>query len=293
MTFRRVLLIVLAAVGACLLLVAAVYQWPKPADEHAYWLAAQRLLSGQPLYDPTATSITPYAFWYPPIVAQVLAPVAFIVPSVVFGWLWIVLMLGCLWWLAGRDILVALAMCAFPPIAVEFVSRNVHLIIAVLLVLGLRRWGGWFAVGAAIKLAPVLGIPYLALRGRVREAVVATAFGVVLLLVSVLLGPEAWRQFLDTLLARGTGDASAFLPVPYGARLVLGVILMVIASRMEPRFGEPLLVVAVTVALPTLWFTALATLAAIVPLVREPLSTGQGDTQPHQIGQSTDAGSTA
>ena len=199
MTFRRVVLIALAALGACLLLVAAVYQWPKPADEHAYWLAAQRLLSGQPLYDPTATSITPYAFWYPPIVAQVLAPVAFLVPSAVFGWLWIVLMLGCLWWLAGRDILVALAMCAFPPIAVEFVSRNVHLIIAVVLVLGLRRWGGWFSVGAAIKLAPVLGIPYLALRGRVRDAVVATAFGAVLLLVSVLLGPEAWRQFLDTL----------------------------------------------------------------------------------------------
>ena len=170
----------------------------------------------------------------------------------------------------GRDILVALAMCAFPPIAVEFVSRNVHLIIAVVLVLGLRRWGGWFSVGAAIKFAPVLGIPYLALRGRLHDAVVATVFGAVLLLASVLLGPEAWRQFLDTLLARGPGDASAFLPVPYGARLVLGVILMVIAARIEPRLGEPLLVVAVTVALPTLWFTALATLAAIVPLRRTP-----------------------
>ena len=96
-------------------------------------------------------------------------------------------------------------MCAFPPIAVEFVSRNVHLVIAVLLVLGLRRWGGWFSVGAAIKLAPVLGIPYLALRGRVRDAVVATLFGAALLVVSVALAPDLWRQFIDILQAARPG----------------------------------------------------------------------------------------
>jgi Glycosyltransferase family 87 len=269
-TWRRILLYVLAGIGASLLLVVAVNRWTVPSDEHAYWLAANRLLAGEPLYDPTATSITPYAFWYPPIVAQVLAPIAAIVPSQLFSILWIVLMLGCLFWLAGRNVLVALAMCAFPPIAVEFWFRNVHLIIAVLLVLGLRRWGGWFSVGAAIKLAPVLGIPYLALRGRGREALVAAAFGAVLLAISLALGPELWRQFIDIALARGPSDASGFLPVPYVARLVIGAVLMVIAARVEPRIGEPLLVVAVTIALPTLWFTALATLAAIVPLVREP-----------------------
>ena len=236
--------------------------WPASASSRA-----------QPLYDPTATSITPYAYWYPPIVAQVLAPITAVVPSAIFSWGWIVLMLGCLWWLAGRNLLIALAMCAFPPIAVEFVSRNVHLIIAVLLVLGLRRWGGWFSVGAAIKLAPVLGIPYLALRGRLREALVATIFGAALLVVSVALAPDLWRQFIDVLRARGPADASAFLPVPYAARFVVGAVLTVVAARIEPRIGEPLLVVAVTIALPTLWFTALATLAAVVPLVRDPAPT--------------------
>ena len=270
LTSRRILLLALAAIGACLLLVVAVYQWPQAADEHAYWLAGQRLLAGLPLYDPTATSITPYAYWYPPIVAQVLAPIVAVVPSAVFGWLWIVLMLGCLFWLAGSNVLVALAMCAFPPIAVEFSSRNVHLIIAVLLVLGLRRWAGWFSVAAAIKLAPVLGIGYVALRGRWRDALVATGFGAILLACSIALGPDLWRHFIDVLVARGPADASAFVPVPYVARLILGVVLMVVAARLEPRYGEPLLVVAVTVALPTLWFTALSTLAAVVPLVRDP-----------------------
>ena len=270
MTYQRLLLLVLAAVGASLLLVVAVNRWPTPADEHAYWLAGQRLLAGQPLYDVTATSVTPFAYWYPPIVAQVLAPITLVLSADAFNWLWTLLMLGCLWWLAGRNLLVALAMCAFPPIAVEFWFRNVHLVIAVLLVLGLRRWGGWFAVGAAIKVAPVLGILYIALRGRWHDALVATAFGSVLLMGSVLLAPDAWRQFVDVLVARGPADASAFFPVPYAARLAVGLALTVVAARLEPRIGEPLLVVAVTVALPTLWFTALSTLAAIVPLVRTP-----------------------
>ena len=275
MSRERFLLILLAAIGASFLLVVAVNRWSDPSDEHAYWLAAQRLLAGQPLYDPAATPVTPFAFWYPPIVAQVLVPIAWVFPSAVFSAMWTLVMLACLWWLAGRDVLVALAMCAFPPIAVEFWFRNVHLIIAVLLVLGLRRWGGWFAVGAAIKLAPILGIPYLALRGRRREALVATGFGALLLLVSVLIAPDAWRQFLEIALARGPGDVSGFLPIPYVIRLVAGLVLMAIAARIEPRLGEPLLVVAVVVALPTLWFTALATLAAIVPLVRkQPLPDG-------------------
>jgi hypothetical protein len=47
-------------------------------------------------------------------------------------------------------------------------------------------------------------------------------------------------------------------------------VLVFIGARLEPRLGEPLLVVAVVVALPTLWFTALSTLVAIVPLVRRP-----------------------
>ena len=263
------MLIVLAAIGLTFLVTVAINSWRTPDDELAYWLAAKRLLESMPLYDPHAASQTPYAYWYPPIVAQVLTPLT-VLPGSVYSGLYTLVMLGCLWWLAGRNILIALAMCAFPPIAVEFMSRNVHLIIAVILVLGLRRWGGWFAIGAAIKLAPVLGIPYLALRGRVREAVVASAFGAVLLVVSIVLGPHLWLEFLDVLAARGPGDASTLLPIPYAARLATGIVLMIVSARIRPRIGEPLFVVAVTVAMPTLWLTAFSTLAAIVPLIRTP-----------------------
>jgi hypothetical protein len=47
----------------------------------------------------------------------------------------------------------------------------------------------------------------------------------------------------------------------------VGLALAIVAGRLEPRIGEPLLVVAIVVALPTLWFTALSTLVALVPLI--------------------------
>lgn len=262
--------VLLAALGGALLLIVAVNRWATPSDEHAYWLAAQRLLDGQPLYDPTATPVTPYAYWYPPVVAQALAPAAALLPSVAFTAAWTVLMLGCLWYLGGRSPLGGLALVVFLPVAVEFWFRNIHLPLAVLLVLAIRRWPVLFAVGAAIKIAPGLGIVYLAVRGRWRDAAIATAAGLAILVVSVALAPDAWRQFVDIVTARGPSEAAGFLPVPYWSRALVGLALTIVAARLQPRFGEPLLVVAVTVALPTLWFTALSLLVAAVPLMLQP-----------------------
>ena len=266
-TMPSPLLVVLAAIGAALLLVVAVNRWAVPSDEHAYWLASQRLLNGEPLYDPAATIVTPYAYWYPPVLAQALAPIAAILPSGAFTAAWTVLLLVCVWFLGGRTPLGGLALIAFLPVAVELWFRNIHLVLAVMVVLGLRRWPALFAVGASIKIAPGLGIVYLAARGRWRDAVVASLVGAAILVVSVILSPDSWRQFVEILTARGPGEANGFLPVPYFARAAIGLVLAVVAGRLRPSLGEPLLVVAVTVALPTLWFTALSMLAAIVGLM--------------------------
>ena len=265
-------LVVLAAIGSVLLVTVAFYRWATPSDEHAYWLAGRRLLDGLPLYDPAATPVTPYAYWYPPTVAQVLTPVAAVLPSLVFTACWTVLLLGCLWWLADRNPLVALALVAFPPVAVELWFRNVHLVLAVVLVLAVRRRSAVFSLGAAIKLSPGLGIAWLVARGRWRAATVALAVGVAMLAVSVALSPDAWRQFVEVISARGPGDVSSFLPLPYVVRAVVGLVLALVAGRLSSRWSGVVLVVAVTIALPTLWFTALSTLVAIVPLLREPAS---------------------
>jgi glycosyl transferase family 87 len=266
-TLPSPLLVVLATIGAVLLVVVATNRWAVPSDEHAYWLASQRLLHGEPLYDPSASIVTPYAYWYPPVLAQVLAPVAAILPSDAFSLAWTALLLVCIWFLGGRTVLGGLALIAFLPVAVELWFRNIHLVLAVMVVLGLRRWPALFAVGASIKLAPGLGIVYLAARGRWRDAGLATVAGIGILAVSVALAPDAWRQFVEIISARGVGETNGFLAVPYFVRAVVGVVLAVVAGRIRPAYGEPLLVVAITVALPTLWFTALSMLAAIAGLL--------------------------
>jgi hypothetical protein len=268
---RSIWLIVAAAVGASLLLVVALTRWGAPSDEHAYWLAARRLIEGQPLYDTTVTIITPFAYLYPPPLAQALVPVALVVPSWLFSVGWTVLMGLALFWLAGRDPLRTLALVAFPPVAVEFWFRNVHLFLAVLVVLGLRRASAAFAVGAAIKVSPVLGLPYLAMRGRWRDAGIAAAAGLVMLVVSVLLNPDAWRVYLDFVLSTDPLQQSAFIAVPLPIRGAAGLLLALVAGRLPRHIGDPLLVVAVTLALPSLWFTGLSLLVAIVPLLASDL----------------------
>jgi hypothetical protein len=264
---RPLWLLILAAIGASLLLVTAMARWGAPSDEHAYWLAARRIIEGQPLYDPAATIVTPFAYLYPPPIAQALVPVAAVVPSWLFTAGWTVLMGLALFWLAGRDVIRALALVAFPPVAVEFWFRNVHLFLAVLVVLGLRRAAGTFAVGAAIKVSPGLGIPYLAVRGEWRNAGIAAAIGAAMLALSVALSPDAWRAYVDFALSVDPLQQSSFVAVPLPIRAAAGLILAIIAGRLPRWAGDPLLVVAVTLALPSLWFTGLSLLVGVVPLI--------------------------
>jgi len=278
------LVVLLAAIGASLLVIIGTTEWQHFNDEHAYWLAGERLVAGAPLYDLAAAPNTPFAYWYPPPLAQVLAPFTSFVAADAFSVAWTVLLLACVWWLAGRDVLVALAFVAFLPVAVELRVRNVHLLLAVLVVLGLRRSWVFWVPAAALKITPVLGIAYLAAAGRWRDAVKVGALGIVVLGASVALAPDAWREFLDVVGARAGTDGGSILPfaIPFPVRFAAGGALAVIAGlivagrigagplgRWGPqRAGEALLVVGLTIANPTLWMTAFALLVAIVPLWR-------------------------
>lgn len=259
--------LILAAIGASLLLVVALARWGAPSDEYAYWLAARRLIDGVPLYDPAATIVTPFAYLYPPPLAQLMVPIAAVVPSWLFSAGWTVAMALALFWLAGRDVLRGLAFIAFPPVAVEFWFRNVHLFLAVLVVLGLRRWEGWYAVGAAIKISPGLGIVYDAAAGRWRRASIAAGLGLAMLIVSIVLSPSAWGAYLGFVTTIDPLQQSSFIAIPLPVRAIAGLAVAVVAARLDRRWGDPLLVVAVTLALPSLWFTGLSLLIAVVPLI--------------------------
>ncbi|MHB8460467.1 MAG: glycosyltransferase family 87 protein [Candidatus Limnocylindrales bacterium] len=267
-------LVVLAAIGASLLVIVASTRWGTPTDEAAYWRAAVRLVEGRPLYDPQADPGTPYAYFYPPPLAQVLAPLTLIMSESVFTAIWTVSLLLCLWWIAGRRPLVALACIAFVPVAVELWYRNVHLVLAVLILLAIRRWPALFAVGAAVKLAPGLGIVYLVVRRRWRDALLTSALGLAILVVSVAISPSAWADFISVVAVRGPTIGASLVPVPFVLRAIAGLALAVIAGLLRPRIGEPLLVVAIVIANPTLWMTVFSLLIVIVPL----MTTGTGAT---------------
>lgn len=263
-------LILAAAIGAVLLAVVAVTWWPQFGDEHAYWTAAQRLVAGEPLYDPDALANQPFAYWYPPVLAQVLAPITLFVPAPVFTIAWTVLLVACVWWLAGRNVFVALALVAFLPVALELRVRNVHFLIAVLTVLALRRsWVFWIPA-VAIKIGPVVGLVYLLAAGQWREAVMVGIAGLAVVAVSVALAPAAWLGFLEIATRRAGSDAGGWFGIPYSARLGAGVILAALAGRRGGRAGEIALVIAILVANPTLWANSLSLLLAIIPLSRQP-----------------------
>jgi Glycosyltransferase family 87 len=280
-------LLVLAVIGGCLLLIVAMTRWGTPSDEFAYWLAGKRLLAGAPLYDPAAHPGTPYAYFYPPPLAQVFAPLTTVVPDAVYVAAWTVLLMVCLWWTAGRQVLVALGLVAFIPVAVELWYRNIHLVLVVLIVLGLRRSSAWLAIAAAIKGAPALAIVYFLAARRYRDALVMGAVGLGILVVSVALSPAAWRQFVDVIVADAAGVGASIIPIPFAVRAVGAVAVVIVAglvtrrgsarsaepagrrpSLNDPRVGEALLVVALVLANPTFWVTSLSMLIAIVPLWR-------------------------
>jgi hypothetical protein len=201
------------------------------------------------------------------------------IPADAFSVAWTALLLVCLWWLAGRNVIVALALIAALPIAVELRVRNVHLVIAVFAVLALRRSPLFWIPAAAIKITPALALVYLAASKQWRAFLMVGVGGLAVLLLSYVLAPGDWREFIDIVGDRAGTNGGAMVPIPFVVRFGFGVVLAVIAGRLalradpehgrrNARFAEALLIVALTVANPTLWVTALSLLVAIVPLSR-------------------------
>jgi hypothetical protein len=149
---------------------------------------------------------------------------------------------------------------------VELWFRNVHLLIAALAVLALRRWPLAWVPAAAIKITPVIGVGYLLAGRRYREALLVAAVGVAVLAVSAIVSPGAWGQFADVALARGGSSGASLVPVPFPIRFGVAIGLALVGGRVGGRLGETLLIVGLVAGNPTLYTTSLSLLAALVPI---------------------------
>jgi hypothetical protein len=120
---------------------------------------------------------------------------------------------------------------------------------------------------AAIKITPVLGLLYLLSARRYREALLVGAIGSGVLVLSVLVSPGAWGEFIQLASTQGASAGASLVPLPFPIRLLVAAVVVIVAGRLSGRRGEVLLVVALVIGNPTLWVTAFSLLIAIVPLM--------------------------
>jgi hypothetical protein len=244
--------------GAYLFVVIAPQARTFGFDALAYWV--------NPISDPYRLSTGALgAFPYSPAAARLLAPAALLAwPT--FLWLWTALLLATAVWLGGRRWLWVLA---FPPVALELYHGNIHLLIAAAIALGFRYPVAWTFV-LLTKVTPGIGLLWFAARREWRNlAIVALATGVIVA-ISVAVDPELWRQWIDRELLHtlSVGPDQPYIPVPLLVRLPLAGALVIWGARQDRKWTVP---VAAAIAMPVLWITAFATLAALPALDRPQL----------------------
>lgn len=227
-------------------------------DALAYWV--------NPISDPyRLTTGSLGAFLYSPVAARLFAPAAMLSwPT--FLWIWTALLLGTAVWLGGRRWLWVLA---FPPVALELYHGNIHLLIAAAIALGFRYPLAWTFV-LLTKVTPGVGLLWFAVRREWRNLAIVAVATAVIVGISVAVDPNMWQQWIDRQLLHSLREApdQPYIPVPLFVRLPIAAVLVVWGARSDRKWTVP---VAAAIAMPVLWVTAFATLAALAALDRPEL----------------------
>ena len=228
-------------------------------DAYAYWAVDPSAPYGQ-----TAGALG--AFTYSPPIAWLFGWFK-IVPFGTFLVLWTGLQLGTAIWLGGRWAIAVLAVLAFPPVSLEIYHGNIHLLIAAAIVVGFR-WPAAWAFVLLTKVTPGVGLVWFLVRGEWRRLAIALAVTGAIAGVSLALEPQVCRSWVqDSLLATAQGaPLNQFsIPIPLVVRLPLAAVLVGWGGRTDRPWTVP---VAATLALPVLWPTGFAILAALWPIAQ-------------------------
>jgi hypothetical protein len=228
-------------------------------DAYAYWAIDLGDLYGRSLGNTSDLG----AFRYTPAAGQLFAPFH-LLPWELFLTIWTAAMIAALIWLTGRSWLLLLA---FPPIPLELFHGNIHLFMAVAIVIGFRYPIAWAFI-VLTKVSPGVGALWFAFRGEWRKFAIAVAGTVAIAAVSFVIAPNLWREYLSTMV-----DNLAFdpghpypVPIPVPIRMALSAAILWWGARTNRRWVVP---IAVVLSLPIIWFHGLAVLAACIPLWRQ------------------------
>lgn len=227
---------------------------------------------GDPFYDGVAyyavSPVDPYqwshgavvwygAFWYAPVLAQLLAPFTAL-PLLVFMAGWTALLVGALAYIGGRRWWLLLGI---PYVIVELHAGNIHLLMAAAVVAGFR-WPGAWAFLALTKVTPFVGVLWFALRREWRKFGIAAAFTGAVVAVGFVLAPGLWVEWVEVL-ANASRQGQPGLLGPLLLRLPVALLLLVWAAPRDARWALPIVVL---LAMPNIWWHSLSILAASVAL---------------------------
>ncbi|HET7677516.1 MAG TPA: glycosyltransferase [Candidatus Limnocylindrales bacterium] len=242
-------------------------------DAHAYWLAGRAVLEGRTLYEPASISELG-AYLYPPIFAQLWAPLA-LLPELAFAWAWRAVCFAALLYLAGS--LRNVGLWFLLPLTIREISiANVTFPVAALTLAALRGRAEWLGLAALWKFGPALtGLYVLLVRPSQRRGLLAGGVAVGLAcLVSFAIAPGAWFDYLRSLGWRAQVPLDgpllvAILPTAsadFALRFTLGLALILVAAWR----GSDRLAYAVSIlASPTLFLSRLSALLAVPRAARE------------------------
>jgi Glycosyltransferase family 87 len=249
-----------AAVGIWLVVWAFGEPWSRflvaGQDARCYWV---------PGYDaPYALSewTAPIAYVYSPAFLQLLAPLKLLDWEPFLG-LWTILLLLAVRFLSGPR-LFALAIAVAVP---ELIGGNIHLLIAVAIVIGFRYPAAWSLV-LLTKVTPGIGLLWFAVRREWHALAIALGATAAIVAVSLAVDPRAWLEWIGVIggSVGKTNGTWAAVPIPLWFRLPIAAAVVVWGARTNRRWVVP---VAAMLALPALWYGGLAMLLAVIPL-RDP-----------------------
>ena len=193
-----------------------------------------------------------------------------------FWWLWTAVLVATAAWLGGRR--WWLAVFAFPPVASELYHGNLNLLIAAGIALGFRYPAAWAFVLLS-KVTPGVGLVWFAVRREWRSLAVALGVAGAIAAASLLLDADLWRQWLDQQLVVSLRDPidQSQIAIPLLLRLPVAAVIVAWGGLTNRRWTVPL---AAALALPVLWFSGFAILAAIPAIARAELAPRPDRTAP-------------
>ncbi len=241
---------------AYLFLVTAPHVGTFGFDAYAYWSVS--------MPDPYTIDVGALgAFNYAPPIAMV-ADWFSTVDWLTFLFLWTMLLVGTIVWIAGSPTWILVAF-AVPFVALELYHGNINILLAAAIVLGFSHPWTWSFV-LLTKPSAGLALLWFVVRREWRSLFIALGTTATICLVSYILAPSLWTAWIDLLIGSlGLPPRSSSIQIPLWIRLPIAAVVVIWGARTDRRWT---VVVSAMLAMPVFWYATPAILVGVIPDIR-------------------------